>query len=220
MSSTPGVIILDLDGTLADTVPGIAHAANHTLSELGLAPVSVEQIRNALGGGARKLWATILGEKQNVLLDEALASFGPYYAENPDWGTVLYPGVAETLPILAAHTQLAVATQKGRLATQRVLQTLGIAGLFAAIVTVDDMAAPKPDPDCVNQILAQLHLPAAAAVVVGDMPYDVDTARNAGVRCWVVSYGYGPELLLASGGYERMIERFDQLRELIVTADD
>ncbi|MDR0436060.1 MAG: HAD-IA family hydrolase [Propionibacteriaceae bacterium] len=220
MPSTPGVIILDLDGTLADTVPGIAHAVNYALRELGLPEVSVAQVRHSLGGGARKLWSALLGEERSELIGKALAVFGPYYAEHSDWGTALYPGVSETLAMLSAHTQLAVATQKGRVATKRVLELLGIADRFEMVVTIDDMAAPKPDPDCINQILAKLYLPREEAVVVGDMPYDVDTARNAGVRCWTVSYGYGPDLLLASGGYERMIDRFDQLRELIVVDDE
>jgi phosphoglycolate phosphatase len=220
MPGTPGVIILDLDGTLADTVPGIANSANHTLDELGLPQVSVDQVRTALGGGARVLWVNLLGPDHQDLLDEALARFAPYYAEHSDWGTVLYPGVAETLVELAAHTQLAVATQKGKVATNRVLGLLGIADLFEMVVTIDDMSAPKPDPGCVNQILAKLYLPREEAIVVGDMPYDVETAINAGVRCWAVSYGYGPDLLEASGGYERMIDRFEQLLDLIVTDDE
>jgi phosphoglycolate phosphatase-like HAD superfamily hydrolase len=110
---------------------------------------------------------------------------------------------------------LAVATAKSRPATERVLAHTGIAGYFDTVVTMTEMARPKPDPDCVEQILARHQVACHEALLVGDTVTDARTAYNAGVGFWAVSYGYGPEDLRIEGGYIRMVDDFADLRQVL-----
>jgi phosphoglycolate phosphatase len=209
------LVICDLDGTLVDTIPGIAHAVEHTLGALGLAGPGEDALRHQIGGGARRLLTALLGEENADLLDEALVEFSAYYDAHAEWGTVLYPSVQATLDHLRGHVGLAVATAKSRAGTERVLNHFGLLDHFGAVVTMTDMARPKPDPGCVTTILSQLGAAPERTILVGDTLTDVQTAANAGVRSWVVTYGYGFAAIQEQGGYDEVIEDFGRLQHII-----
>ncbi|MDR1710441.1 MAG: HAD family hydrolase [Propionibacteriaceae bacterium] len=205
------LIIFDLDGTLADTVPGIAHAAATVLEELGLPAPDPAAVRAGIGGGARNLMTSLLGAAHASRLDEALAKFSAYYNAHAELHTELYPGVQEFLGTLHPGVRLAVATAKTRPGTMRIFEHAGIAGCFDAIVTMTEMRAPKPDPGCVRDILELLEVPAGKALYVGDTMTDVLTAENAGVDYAIVSYGYGAEQVRRLRPEARFIDDFGQL---------
>jgi len=205
------LIVCDLDGTLVDTLPGIAHAAQVTLERLGLPPPAEAAVRAHIGGGARPLMAALIGPDRAGQLDDAAADFAAYYNAHADWGAVAYPGVTETLAELTESTVLGLATAKSRPGTDLVLAATGLGAYFDHVVTLTEMARPKPDPDCLVTILRASGVPAARALYVGDTPTDVATARAAGVACWAVAYGYGAERLPAAGGYDRLIDDFRAL---------
>ncbi|MDR1512711.1 MAG: HAD-IA family hydrolase [Propionibacteriaceae bacterium] len=207
------LIICDLDGTLADTLPGIAHSLQGVLRRFGLPEPTLAETRRHIGGGARNLVASVLGEAHADLAGAVLEAFGADYNADPTHGLVLYPGVRETLARLAETTALAVATAKARPATDKCLAHLGIDRFFDAVVTGSEMRAPKPDPGCVFDLLDRLGTPAGRTMVVGDTEADVQTAANAGVAAWVVPYGYGAERLEELGGFDRMVEKFSDITE-------
>jgi phosphoglycolate phosphatase len=202
------LIICDLDGTMADTLPGIAHCAEQALAHFGFAGPTLEETRRNIGGGSRNLVRNLLGPDHLDLVEPVVVYFQGLYDADPTYNLTLYPGVRETLEQLAATTCLAIATAKARPATDKVLAYLGITHYFDPVITMSEMRAPKPDPGCVFDILDYLHLTPDRALRVGDTMTDVATARNAGVACWAVPYGYGPERLIAEGGYDRLVERF------------
>jgi phosphoglycolate phosphatase len=209
------LLILDLDGTLADTIPGIASAAAQAMADCGLPAPPRAKVLGAIGGGARNLIARLLGDKDADRTDEVLARFKQVYDATAEVGTTLYPGVRETLEALHGRVQLAVATAKTRAGTDRIFDALALAGLFQVVVTIDEMAAPKPDPGCVYTILEHTGVWAHKALYVGDTMTDVRTANNAGVECWAVSYGYGAKELGEASGYTRMIDGFADLLGIV-----
>jgi phosphoglycolate phosphatase len=207
------LVILDMDGTMVDTLPGIAHSVGVAMVAAGLPAPSPEFVRLNIGGGARNLVRQVLGPERADQTDDILRAFAEHYDANAEWGTSLYPNVAETLEHLHGQVKLAVATAKSRAGTERVIDHLGLGGCFDQVVTMTEMVRPKPDPYCVELILDRLGLTPQRTLLVGDTVTDMGTAANAGLRAVAVTYGYGREAILADGGY-RTIDDFGQLREL------
>jgi phosphoglycolate phosphatase len=207
------LIVCDLDGTMADTLPGIAHSIQNAMRQFGFREPTLEETRQNIGGGAKNLVRNILGPDHAELLDDVLKVFAADYNGDPTFDLTLYPGVKETLTTLAETTHLAIATAKAREATDKCLEFLDIARFFDPIITMSEMRAPKPDPGCVFDILEYLHITPERTMIVGDTPTDAKTARNAGVAVWVVPYGYGAERLLEQGGYDRMVDTFSDILE-------
>ncbi len=213
-SGNARLVICDLDGTLADTVPGIAHALNHVMGRLGFGSLGVDAVRRHIGGGARNLVTAVLGRERASLVPETLAAFSEYYDSRAEWCVTLYPGVRDTLATLHGSMLVAVATAKSRAGTERIFARTGIADYFDEVVTASEMTRPKPDPQCIETILERLHVPPDEAVLVGDTPTDARTAHNAGVAFWAVSYGYGLDDLRREGDYDRMVDNFADLQQL------
>jgi phosphoglycolate phosphatase len=203
------LLVLDLDGTLADTAPGIAHAAAWALGSLGLPPPSEAEVRERIGGGGRRLMESLLGEAHRGALGDALTAFTEYYEQHAELRTRLYPGVRATLDELrSAGTRLALATAKSRPATDRVLEGLGIRDAFDRVVTLTEMRVPKPDPGCVLDIMEQLDVRPDRAAMVGDTASDAACAHAAGLPAWIVAYGYGYEAAARAGLADETLERF------------
>ncbi|MDR1833622.1 MAG: HAD-IA family hydrolase [Propionibacteriaceae bacterium] len=214
------LVILDLDGTLAHTVPGIAHAVGVALSQLGLPVPDAQAVQSNIGGGARELIENLVRlaepppREAGQLAQEALAIFSAYYNAHADIDTELYPGVRETLTELHTRAKLAVATAKTRAGTMRIFERRGLADCFDRVVTASEMAKPKPDPWCLLDILQHLNIPAGKAIYVGDTPSDAHCAQAAGVEFWLAAYGYGYERALPLGLHSRVITSFTQLKEI------
>ncbi|PWC54088.1 phosphoglycolate phosphatase [Azospirillum sp. TSA6c] len=189
-------VAFDLDGTLVDSVADLMHASNALLAELGRPPVDLAAVRSFVGDGAPKLVERVLAATGGVPApDEAarcLERFLAIYGADPSAHSTLYPGVAETLGRLAeAGLRLGVCTNKPMAATLRLLDDLGIAGRFAAVVGGDSYPSRKPSPEPVLGLLERLGVEPAETVFVGDNEHDVAAARAAGVaRVLVVPYGY------------------------------
>jgi phosphoglycolate phosphatase len=204
-SSSPRlVLIFDLDGTLAETREDIAASANHALSTVGLPPLPVATITGFVGEGAPRLIERCLGPRQD-LFDPALAAWRAHYAEHLLDATRLYPGVADTLKALPAP--LAVLTNKPEGMSRRILDGLGVAGRFEAVVGGDTLPVKKPSPDGVRHIMEATR--SGGAVLVGDSAIDLATAKSARVPFWGASYGFGGRGELA--GADAVVERFEDV---------
>lgn len=206
------LLICDLDGTLADTAPGICDALNHVLAQHGLPEFESQFIEKNIGGGAKALVRNALGRAHADKSASVLASFSAYYEDHAEQGTMLYPGVEDTLQEMHGSVRLAIATAKTRVATDRILQATGISDLFDCVVTLSEMTKPKPDPQCVVAIAAQMGADTTAnnAALVGDTAIDMQTARNAGIAAWAVGYGYG-----VMSDYDVLVDSFADVKMLI-----
>jgi phosphoglycolate phosphatase len=188
---SPRALLLDLDGTLADTLPGLAASVNALRERLGMGPLAAAEVRRHLGDGARDLLVKCTG------LDGAAADLhlGPWradYLERCTAGTTLLPGAADLLAAAAARgIPAAVVTNKPLAPSERILGALGVRGRIAAVVGGDSLPVRKPDPAMVHEALRLLgSVPPAEAWLVGDGPQDVAAARAAGCAGILVR-GYG-----------------------------
>lgn len=190
----PRLVVFDLDGTLIDSIGDIATSANESLVEAygESARLSREVVRGFVGGGARQLIERCLeavgrpqGETARVF-ERFLAAYGSRLTET----TRLYPGMEETLDTLASSVKLAVLTNKPGAMSRAIVDQLGLAHRFVAVVGGDDLASKKPDPQGLLGIAAQANVPPEEVALVGDSAVDIQTARNAGAIAVGVLWGY------------------------------
>jgi phosphoglycolate phosphatase len=189
-----GAVLFDLDGTLVDSAPDLAAAANALLAERGLSALQTAEIVGMIGDGVGKLVERVFAARgvANEPIDDAVARFLVLYQQDAVTLTRPYPGVREGLSGLhAAGWQLGLCTNKPEKPTRLILDRLGLAGLFGTVITGDSLSARKPDPAPLRLALVQLDIAPARAAMVGDHRNDVLAAEAAGVRAIFARYGYG-----------------------------
>lgn len=214
----PAAILLDLDGTLVDSVPDLAAGVDHMLIALGRAPAGEARVRDWVGNGVarlvhRALTGTMETDAPPADFERGLERFMVHYGAHATDRSRLYPGVAETLDALAARGfPLGCVTNKPARFTRVVLEDLGLARHFAVVVSGDEVTRGKPHPDAVERAAATLHVRAADCLVVGDSDNDVRAARACGAGIVAVSYGYNHGRDIAASAPDAVI---DDLRELL-----
>jgi phosphoglycolate phosphatase len=192
----PELIVFDLDGTLVDSAPDLAHGIDAALESLGLPPRGLEQVQRYVGNGVERLVKRALtgdmwAEPEPSLFQEAFTRFLKLYGESNGLHTRVYPGVTEALHRLRdAGMALCVLTNKKRCFTGPLLKAKGLDGFFGFWVCGDDLDRQKPDPAPLLHAMSRRGVSAAATWMVGDSATDVATARAVGVRVVAVSYGY------------------------------
>ncbi len=187
-------VLIDLDGTLLDTVPDLADAANAMLAELGRLTLPQDTIRDFVGKGIPNLVGRCLGypgESEAADAREALAVFKRHYAVVNGRKTRIYPGVLEGLQAMrAAGLKTACVTNKAAAFTGPLLAATGLAALLDLTVSGDTLAEKKPHPLPFLHICERFGVAPAEALVVGDSRNDVAGARAAGCPVFCVPYGY------------------------------
>ncbi len=205
-------VVFDLDGTLVDTLPDLHAAVGALLAEAGHEAPAAAEVRTMIGDGARRLveralaWAE--ASVDDAGLDAAYRRFLEIYGAAPCRASRLYPHVEETLQALAARgVRLGVCTNKPQAPTEAILNTLGVDGLFGAVIGGDAVPRRKPDPAHLQAVLDRLSATPKAAVMVGDSRNDLAPARALGVPCILVDYGY-TAVPAAELGADRVIGDF------------
>lgn len=186
-------LLLDLDGTLVDSVPDLAAALNRLMLDRSRPPFSHAQVAAMVGDGApalvEKAFAARGGDQDAAALAEFLADYGAHATDQ----TRAFPGVDETLKLLAAEGwRLAVCTNKPIAPTRALLAALELQRHFDAIGAGDSFPVRKPDPGHLLATLALTGGTAGRAVMVGDHRNDVVAARGAGIASVFALWGYGP----------------------------
>ena len=209
-------VLFDLDGTLIDTAEDLAASMNYALGEAGLAPTPASEVRHLVGHGARRMlmrgYELADGRAADEAeLDAALARFLEHYRANIAVHSRPFDGVIALIESLRADgARIAVCTNKREAMAVLLIETLGLAPLFEAIVGADTASAPKPDPAPVRLCLERAN--AARAVFVGDSDTDIKAAKAAGLPCFVADFGYGPVTLAAeaAGAFSAYDNAFDK----------
>lgn len=187
-------VLLDLDGTLLDTVPDLADAANAMLAELGRMPLAVAVVRNFVGKGIANLVGRCLGyagESDAADARVALAVFERHYAASNGRRTRVYDGVIEGLrAALKAGIRRACITNKAAAFTGPLLARTGLAGYIELVLSGDTLAEKKPHPLPFLHACAHFGVTPAEVLVIGDSRNDVAAARAAGCPVVCVPYGY------------------------------
>jgi phosphoglycolate phosphatase len=203
--------ILDLDGTLVDTLDDLAASVNHALGAVGLPPRPLAEIRTFVGEGARRLVERAVGPHGH-LAEPALAAWWSHYEAHCLDRTRPYPGIASLLA--GAGRALAVHTNKPGALARTILGGLGLLERLAMVVGGDE-APRKPDPTGTLEILARLGCAPGDAVMVGDSRVDLATARAAGIPFVAVTWGFQPRAELATAGAVRFAETAADLVPLL-----
>lgn len=190
-------ILFDLDGTLLNSLDDLTDAVNYTMRLYGCPERTREQVRFAIGNGARRLIRLSVPEdKDEAFVDEVLETYQRYYAENCRIKTRPYDGVLEALAQLQKNYPVAIVSNKPDVAVKPLCADY-FPGVYALGETPD--CKRKPAPDMVLKAMAQLGVD--TCIYVGDSDVDVVTADNAGVPCLSVLWGFRDrECIQAAGG--------------------
>ena len=218
MTMTPRALLFDLDGTLIDSLPDLAAAANALLAELGRPALAPPSIKEMVGDGTPKLVERVLaasGGSSGVAFSAALGRFLVLYEADPTRLTRPYPHVEAVLGELQGRGwQLAICTNKPERATRAVVAGLGLDRFFAAVLGGDSAEGRKPDPRPLLAAVARLRSVPAQAVMVGDHRNDIAAARAAAIPVVFARYGYG-ESTLAGEVPDAVIDDFGELPQAI-----
>lgn len=209
------IIVFDLDGTLIDTAPDLVDTLNLILSREGLAPVSYDQARTMIGGGARTMIARgIEAEGRTVVatdLDRLFGEFIAHYSQHIADRSRPFPGLVDALDDLqAAGFRFAVCTNKLERLSRLLLDALKLSSRFATICGQDTFGVQKPDPEVLRRTIAAASGSLQHAVMIGDSLTDIRTARAAGVPVIAVDFGYS-ERPVSDYAPDRIISHFGQL---------
>ncbi len=191
-------LVLDLDGTLADTVPDLAASLNRVIGRRGLAPFPPDEVAAMVGDGAAALVSRAFAARGQPQDPQALADYLADYGTNFACETRAYPGVDAALARLAeAGWRFAVCTNKPEAPAHDLLAALGIGHYFAAIGGGDSFPVRKPDPAHLLATIAAAGGTPACTLMAGDHRNDVSAAAGAGVRCIFAAWGYGSRAMAA-----------------------
>jgi phosphoglycolate phosphatase len=214
-------LLFDLDGTLIDSLGDLTTTINLMLADLDRLPLSREQLGAFIGNGIpttvqRALTATHPSHKlpDAELHARAVSLVHEHYASEMLSTTQLFPNVVETLDHFR-NKRLGVVTSKEVRFTHLMLDHFGLAKYFQAIVGGDTTPARKPDPRPVLEALRLLEGSPDAAVMIGDSEIDVIAGRSAGTRTCAVTFGYRNAEQLRVTEPDVMIDRFEQLKDVI-----
>jgi phosphoglycolate phosphatase len=185
-------LLLDLDGTLVDTVPDLAAALNRLMRTRGLPAFSHNEVAAMVGDGVAVLVARSFGAHDRQPDPEAVAEMTADYTSHVAVESKLYPQVLPVLNGLVHQGwRLAVCTNKPEQAARALLEALGLLRLMSAVGGGDSFAVRKPDPQHLLETLARAGGRSDAAVMLGDHRNDVVAAHGAGIPSIFAAWGYG-----------------------------
>lgn len=189
-------VMIDLDGTLLDTIPDLAAAANNMLVEMGRAPLPESRIRNFVGKGIANLIERTLtndmdGKPDQASFDEAAPIYERCYKAANGKHTTIYPGVIEGLDAMRARGfPLACVTNKSERFTLPLLDYMKISHYFVTVVAGDTLPQRKPDPAPLLHACKIMNVAPNEMLMIGDSLNDTQAARAAGCPVFCVGYGY------------------------------
>jgi phosphoglycolate phosphatase len=198
MQSEIKFIVFDLDGTLLDSVPDLAIAADKAAQALGYPAVSEAQVRDYVGNGADVLIGRSLSQSLTVSADlseetkrEARALFDKFYAETHHQLSSLYSNVVSTLAALhEAGIPMAIVTNKPSVFVPEILEQHKIAHYFVDVLGGDAFEQKKPDPVALKHLMDKHQVKPEQMLMVGDSKNDILAAKNAGCHSLGLTYGY------------------------------
>lgn len=194
-------VIFDLDGTLLNTLEDLRDSANAALEAFGYPPRTTDEVRRFVGNGVRLLMIRATpGGEQNEKFEEILAYFRRHYAEHCFDQTRPYDGILPMLDRLkTAGIGLAVVSNKFDAAVRELCRRY-FPDQIAIAIGEREGIRKKPAPDSVLQAMRELHADPSESLYVGDSDVDIETARNAGIPCVSVTWGFRDrDFLLAHG---------------------
>ena len=192
------LIVFDWDGTIIDSAATIVECIRQSAVDIGLEPPERSRASHVIGLGLQDALRQAVPDLPPERYLEFVSLYRKHFLARED-SMRLFDGMRELLRELSAGRRLAIATGKSRKGLQRALQASGLEALFAASRCADE-TSPKPHPAMLLEILDELSLAPADALMIGDTSHDLEMARSAGVAALAVTYGAHPEQALAACG--------------------
>jgi len=210
-------VIWDLDGTLLNTLDDLAASTNAALKQNGLPERTTDEVRRFVGNGVRKLIELAVPEmgEKHPKFGQVLDSFVAHYGEHSRDKTRPYDGIMETLDRFAAQgVKLAIVSNKIDFAVKALSRDY-FGDRMESAVGDDPSRRKKPAPDSVLEAMRQMDVGAGECVYVGDSDVDVITARNAGIPCIGVTWGFRDEACLRGAGAVHIAHTTGELLDII-----
>ena len=209
-------LIYDLDGTLLNTLADLRDSTNYALQQFGFSERSTEEVRNFVGNGLRMLIRRAVPfETEEETVDAVLAVMKAHYREHYHDGTIPYDGILPFLHKMKMYGfRMAIVSNKADPMVQ-LLRTLYFDELIPVAVGELDGVPRKPAPDMVRIAMERLGCTEEHTVYIGDSEVDIETAKNAGLPCLSVGWGFREETILRNAGaetvYRSPVELYDAL---------
>jgi len=217
----PKMILIDVDGTLVDSVPDLAYCVDAMMERLGRPPHGDAAVRDWVGNGVERLVRRALigqldGEPDEADFERALPIFLELYRENTSGRSFLYPGIREGLDYLqGAGYPLGCVTNKVAQFTEPLLRDLGVRDYFDIVVSGDTLPRKKPDPLPLLHAAEHFGVPPRDALMVGDSVSDVKAARAAGFGIICMSYGYNHGVDIRTAEPDAVMDSLIEIKGLL-----
>jgi phosphoglycolate phosphatase len=218
------MIMIDVDGTLVDSVPDLAFCVDAMMVQLGRDPRGEERVRDWVGNGVERLVRRALvgrlkGEPDEADFKRAYSIFLDLYADNTCRRSMLYPGAREGIDQLKADGyKLGCVTNKAARFTEPLLKDLGVFEDFSIVISGDTLAKKKPDPAPLLHGAEFFGCRPADALLIGDSVSDVAAARAAGFQIVCMSYGYNHGVDIREAAPDAVIDSLDEIHTLLQQA--
>lgn len=216
-SFNPKLIMIDVDGTLVDSVPDLAYCVDELMKVMGRPVWGEQKVRQWVGNGVPKLVKRALtGELEAQInppdFDKAYPIFLDLYANNTSKHSSLYEGVKEGLSYLKSlDCIVGCVTNKAEQFTRPLLKDLGIFDTFAIVISGDTLAKKKPDPLPLLHAAKHFNINPKDCLMLGDSISDVKASRAAGFKVICMSYGYNHGVDIATAKPDLVIDSMAEL---------
>lgn len=214
-------VLIDLDGTLLDTIADLAAAANAALADLGIAARPVDVMATYVGKGVevlmhRALTGSLDGRAEPACFEPAIEAFHHHYERINGLHATLYPGVIEGLDAMRAMgLMLACVTNKPQSFSDALLERTGLAKYFELVLGGDALPRKKPDPMPLTHACERMGVPLSQTVMIGDSVNDALAARAAGMTVFIVPYGYNEGHDVRSLDVDAIVDSLDHASALL-----
>lgn len=221
----PELVLIDVDGTLVDSVPDLAYCVDEMMKALDLPVHGEAKVREWVGNGVERLVRRALigkldGEPDEALFEKAYPIFIELYAVNTCERSTLYIGVAEGLEYLqGAGFKLGCVTNKAEQFTLPILDQLDIHKYFSFVVSGDTLPKKKPDPMPLLHVAEHFGISPENSLMLGDSSNDVKAARAAGFQIICMTYGYNHGIDIKESEPDAVIDSMAELQGLLESAE-
>lgn len=225
MLRKPEMVLIDVDGTLVDSVPDLAWCVDELMRILDMPARGEDRVRNWVGNGVERLVRRALindlnGEPDDALFQKAYPIYLELYADNTCKRSHLYEGVREGLDYLkSAGYKLGCVTNKAEAFTIPLLKTLGVYDDFAIVISGDTLPVKKPDPGPLLHAAKFFNVKPENAMMLGDSVSDVKAARAAGFQITCMTYGYNHGDNIADANPDALLDSMAGLQSLLEQAE-
>jgi phosphoglycolate phosphatase len=212
-------VLFDLDGTLTDPKPGITRCIGYALECLGAGSVDIDSLGWCIGPPLRGSFERLLNTRDPELVASAIDHYRERFRDVGLFENAVYEGIPEALGTLkTGGATLHVATSKPETFAIRILERFGLAPFFDQIVGSELDGTREAKGEVIAQVLRLAQVDPAAAVMVGDRMHDVQGAREHGMPCVGVLFGYGEEEELASAGAWPLVSSPSEIPDAVADA--